>query len=63
MVALGFLFMGVLKYAALSKLWHQIVIGVTIFLVIGGLLLQRFAYLWDCFLDRPDPKGPPSLFK
>ena len=63
MIAFGFLLMGILSYVKLPEPWDKVVIVATIILFIGGLLLERFAFLWDCFLDRPDPKGPPSMFK
>jgi hypothetical protein len=59
----GLLILGFLAYAKLPVPWSKIVAAMAGILTIGGLILGRFALLWDRFIRRADPKGPPSLFK
>ena len=59
----GLLILVFLNYVKLAAPWSKIVAAVAGVLTIGGLILGRFALLWDGFIGRPDPKRPPSLFK
>jgi hypothetical protein len=57
------LILGFLYYVKLPSPWSEIVAAVAGILTIGGLILGRYALVWDRFIRGPDPKGPPSPFK
>jgi hypothetical protein len=59
----GLLLLGVLAYVKLPQPWSKLISIIAGILTIGGLMLGRYALLWDGIIYRPDPKGPPSLFK
>lgn len=63
MAGCGLLILGFLYYVKLPDPWSKIVAAVAGILTIGGLILVKFARLWNWFIYRSDPKGPPSPFK
>ena len=61
--ACAFLFFGIESVIPLSGRWHSIAVGLTIVCFAGGVLLGQWARAEQTFLERPDPKEPPRLWK
>lgn len=61
--ALGFLLIGVQALVKLPGPFHEIAVGLTVVFLIGGLALGKWARAEGSFLNRPDPKEPPKLWK
>jgi hypothetical protein len=60
---LFFVSIGVQAFAKFSGIVDRIALGITAVLLFGAIILGRWASAWAEFLDRPDPKEPPRLWK
>jgi len=60
---LAILSCGILDRVQLSGPLHEITVGIAIFLSISAAIVGRWASLQQSFLDKPDPKEPPRLWK
>src|ERR1700733_11344821 len=61
--ACSFLLIGIQAKVNLSDPWHTIAVTLTMISLVGGMLLGRWASAEQWFLNRPDPKKPPRLWK
>jgi hypothetical protein len=48
---------------SLTGIWRSIATALTIVLFVGGALLAQWARAESSFLNKPDPKEPPKLWK
>jgi len=60
---LSFLCIGILAVAKFQGIMNQIAVAITVGLFVGAMILGHWARSWDAFLDRPDPKEPPRLWR
>ena len=63
LAGIGFLLLGVDRFAKFHGLIQKIVMWLSGLLLFGGVFLGYWARQVDAFLSKPDPKKPPSLFK
>jgi hypothetical protein len=63
LLGLTFAFFRIQALVEPSGLLHKVAVGITIVLFISAFLLGHWAYLERVFLDKPDPKEPPKLWK
>ena len=59
----SFLLVGIQAAVKFPDPWHTIAVTLTIVFFVGGALLGRWARAERSFLDRPNPKEPPRLWK
>jgi hypothetical protein len=59
----SFVLIGVQTMIVLSDPFHRIAVALTMILFVAGALLGHWARAEKSFLDQPDPKEPPNLFK
>ncbi|MBZ5645233.1 MAG: hypothetical protein LAO19_20940 [Acidobacteriia bacterium] len=60
---LAFFSLAISAWAHLSGLPLEIGAGITALLFIGAAIVGRWASLNQSFLNKPDPKEPPRLWK
>lgn len=60
---LGFASLGVMALGHFTGLLNQIAVSITMAFFLGAMLLGNLARAWGVFLDKPDPKEPPRLWK
>lgn len=63
LVALGALLVGIDRFVKFHGLIQEIIAGLYVVFLLGGMFLAIWAEQEDAFLRKPDPKKPPSLFK
>jgi hypothetical protein len=61
--ACGFALLGIQSLVTLRGSWHDAAVVVTLFFFGAGLVLGQWSRAEQAFLDRPDPKEPPKLWK
>lgn len=61
--ACSFLLIGIRAKVNLSDSWHTIAVTLTTIFLVGGMLMGRWASAEQSFLNRPNPKEPPRLWK
>jgi hypothetical protein len=59
----SFLLIGIQAAVKLSDPWHDVAVGLFVVCLGGGLVLGHWARAEQTFLERPDPKEPPKLWK
>ena len=59
----SFFLIGIQLAVKPSGLWHDIAVGSFVACVGGGLLLGHWARAEQTFLERPEPKEPPKLWR
>jgi hypothetical protein len=57
------LLLGIQAAVKLSDPWHGIAVALTMGCFLAGFLLGHWARAEKSFLERPNPKEPPSLWK
>jgi hypothetical protein len=60
---LAFLSLGILAVAKFEGTLSQIAVAITMVLFFGAMILGHWARSWDAFLNKPDPKEPPRLWR
>lgn len=60
---ISFFLVGVQALIRLPDTWHRVMVALTMVLFTVGLLLGQWARAEKGFLDKPDPKEPPRLWK
>ncbi|HEV2617389.1 MAG TPA: hypothetical protein VGU63_12360 [Candidatus Acidoferrales bacterium] len=63
LLGVGFVLLGVDHFAKFHGLIQEIVRWISGLLFVGAMLLGYWAQQESAFLNTPDPKKPPSLFK
>ncbi len=59
----AFLLFGIVAKVGLPETWRTVVVALTMAFFVGGMITGEWARQEQVFLDRPDPKEPPSLLK
>jgi hypothetical protein len=59
----SFLLIGIQAVARFSEPWHRTAIVLTMVCLAGGLFFGHWARAEESFLERPNPKEPPRLWK
>lgn len=59
----AFLLIGIQSVIKFSDPWHRVAVVLTMVFFAGGLLCGQWARAEQSFLDRPNPKEPPRLWK
>ncbi len=60
---LCFLLLGIQSVVKFQGTLHQITVAVTVAAIFGAIILGNWARSWDAFLNKPDPKEPPRLWR
>jgi hypothetical protein len=60
---LSFLSFGILAVAKFQGFIKQIAVAITTGLFFFAMITGHWARSWDAFLDKPDPKEPPRLWR
>lgn len=60
---LSFLIIAIEATVKLSEAWHRVALGLFMVCLGGGLVLGQWARAEQGFLQRPNPKEPPRLFR
>ena len=63
LIGASFLLIGTQATIKLSEFWHDVALGLCMACLGGGLVVGNWAREEEKFLDRPDPKEPPRLWK
>ena len=63
LLGLTFVSFGIQALVEFSGLLHTVAVGITTALFIAAFLLGHWAYQELAFIDKPDPKQPPRLWK
>jgi hypothetical protein len=59
----SFILIGIQAVVKFSDPWHTIAVTVTMVCLVGGVLFGHWARAEKSFLERPNPKEPPRLWK
>src|SRR5215472_19175587 len=59
----SFLLIGIQAGIKFPEPWHRVAVAITMVFFVGGLFFGQWARAEESFLDRPNPKGPPKLWK
>jgi len=60
---LSFLSFGILTVAKFQGIMNQLAVAITTGLFFGAMITGHWARSWGEFLDKPDPKEPPRLWR
>jgi protein-S-isoprenylcysteine O-methyltransferase Ste14 len=63
LLVLALVLIGFQSLIKLRSPFHEIIVGITAVCFVASVILTRWAWVVGAFLDRPEPKKPPSLLK
>jgi hypothetical protein len=63
LLALTFALLGFQSLIKLRSPFHEIVVGITMVCFVSSVILTRWAWHVGAWLDKPEPKKPPSLWR